>query len=80
VTRPLPGVGDRWLAGVPVEGVAFAPRERVEFARGSMAGRRATVLLLVAVSPEPMYHVITEEGDPPRELHVRQSALRSVGG
>ena len=80
MTRPVPGPGDRWLAGEPVDGVAFGPRERVEFVRGSRAGGRATVVLLVAVSPEPMYHVVTEDGDPPRELHVRQSALRSVGG
>jgi hypothetical protein len=71
------GAGDRWLAGELLPGVAFAPRERVAFARGSRAGERATVLLLVAVSPEPLYHVVAETG---AELHVRQSALRGVDG
>lgn len=71
------GAGDRWLAGEPLPGVAFGPRQRVAFARGSRAGERATVILLVAVSPEPLYHVVVETG---AELHVRQSSLRGLDG
>ena len=68
----VPGAGDRWLAGETLPGVRFGPGQRVAFARGSRAGQRATVMLLVAVQPEPLYHVRADAG---AELHVRQSAL-----
>jgi hypothetical protein len=70
-----PGAGDRWLAGESLPGVHFGPAARVAFVRGPRAGREATVLLLVAVTPEPLYHVRADEG---RELQVRQSALAAV--
>ena len=70
-----PGMGDRWLAGGTLPGVHFGPAARVAFARGPRAGQEATVLLLVAVRPEPLYHVRADEG---RELQVRQSALVPV--
>ena len=69
------GLGDRWLAGEAVEGVAFGPGQQVTFARGPRAGERATVLLLVAVQPAPTYRVRTASGD---ELHVRQPALGAI--
>ena len=69
------GVGDRWLAGETVDGVAFGPGQQVALARGPRAGERATVLLLVAVQPAPTYRVRTAAGD---ELLVRQPALRAV--
>ena len=75
MTGPASGVGDRWLAGEPVAGVAFAPRQRVTLARGPRAGEHGTVLLLVAMRPEALYHVRADAGD---ELHVRQSALRAL--
>ena len=70
--KAVPGDGDRWLAGDVLPGVRFGPGARVAFARGSRAGERATVMLLVAVRPEPLYHVRADAG---AELHVRQSAL-----
>jgi hypothetical protein len=69
------GIGDRWLAGEPVAGVMFTPRQRVELARGPRAGEQGTILLLVAMRPEALYHVRADAGD---ELHVRQSALRAI--
>ena len=72
-----PGAGDRWLAGEALPGVRFGPGERVAFARGSRAGQQAIVMLLVAVGPEPLYHVRADAG---AELHVRQSALVATDG
>ena len=69
------GLGDRWLAGEPVDGVHFAPHARAVFARGPRVGEGAMVLLLVTAGPEPVYLVATAAGD---ELHVRQSALRAA--
>ena len=71
---PVPGIGDRWLAGEALPGVRFGPGQQVAFVRGSRAGERATVMLLVAVQPEPLYHVRAAGA----ELHVRQSALDAV--
>jgi hypothetical protein len=68
------GIGDRWLAGEPVAGVAFGPHDRATLARGPRAGEGARILLLVTAGPEPVYLVATDAGD---ELHVRQSALRA---
>lgn len=77
MSRPAaPGIGDRWLAGYAIEGVAFGPGASVEFVRGPRMGARATVLLLVSVATEPTYRVRAASGD---ELHVRQSALRAIG-
>ena len=74
-TGSASGLGDRWLAGEPVAGVAFAPHQRVALVRGARAGEQGTVLLLVAMRPEALYHVRADAGD---ELHVRQSALRAI--
>ena len=70
-----PGAGDRWLAGESLPDVHFGPGARVTFVRGSRAGERAIVMLLVAVRPEPLYHVRADAGP---ELHVRQSALEAA--
>ena len=73
------GAGDRWLAGEPLAGVAFGPGQSVALARGTRAGARATVLLLVALEPEPLYRVrVQDASGASDELHVRQSALSAA--
>lgn len=70
------GLGDRWLAGEPLPGVAFRQHDRVAIATGSREGQQGTVLLLIGVQPEPGYLVRLADGV---ELRVRQSALRAAG-
>jgi len=69
------GLGDRWLAGEPVDGVAFAHHDSVEVVGGSLDGHAGTVLLLLAVAPEPLYLVAVDgRGD----VRIRQSALQAA--
>ena len=71
---PTPGLGDRWLRGEPLPGVAFAQHARVTITGGSRDGQTGAVLLLLAVAPEPLYLVALDHGA--GDLKVRQSALR----
>lgn len=68
------GIGDRWLRGEAVPGVAFALHDRVAIAGGSRDGQVGTVALLLAVAPHPLYLVTLDDGA--GELKVRQSSLR----
>jgi hypothetical protein len=67
------GIGDRWLAGESVEGVAFIQHERVVITSGGRAGDEGTVALLVSVAPEPTFLVALGAGG---DVRVRQSELR----
>lgn len=69
--------GDRWLAGEPVEGVAFAHHDTVEIVAGPHLGRFGAVVLLIGMQPEPLYLVEFAEGAGDRRL--RQSELRLSG-
>ena len=69
-----PGLGDRWLAGERLSGVAFAVHDRVTVLDGAHAGTPGAVLLLLAVAPEPAYLVALDGGA--GDVRVRQSALR----
>ena len=71
------GAGDRWLAGEPVDDVAFAHHSEVEFAGGRFDGARGRVELLMALAPEPQYLVALADGS--GTVKVRQSSLRAVG-
>ena len=73
---PTPGLGDRWLRGESLPGVAFAQHERVTIAGGSRDGQTGAVLLLLAVAPEPLYLVALDQAG--GDLKVRQSALRAA--
>ena len=66
------GLGDRWLAGETIEGVAFGHHARVQVVEGTRAGARGIVLLLMAVEPEPRYLVQLESGE---QVPFRESAL-----
>lgn len=68
------GLGDRWLAGGRIEGVAFAQHERVEVVSGRFLGHRGRILLLVGLDPEPGYLVQLDGGV--GDAKVRQGALR----
>ena len=68
------GLGDRWLAGERIAGVTFALNDAVEVVAGRLTGQGGTVVLLMAVTPEPVYLVATSAGD----ARVRQSELRAA--
>jgi hypothetical protein len=71
-----PGLGDRWLAGERLEGVAFGVHDRVTVTEGVRAGSAGGILLLLAVAPEPVYLVALDAGA--GDVRVRQSALRAA--
>lgn len=68
----MPGIGDRWLAGEPVDGISFAHHERVRIVQGPHAGVVGTVALLLGVTPEPSYLISLGTGG---DARVRQSGL-----
>ena len=70
------GLGDRWLAGEEVPGVAFAHNESVEILAGPHAGESGAIVLLLGIAPEPTY--LVELGSARGDVRVRQSSLRSV--
>lgn len=69
------GVGDRWLAGEPVDGVAFPHLAPVQVAAGARAGARGHIALLLALRPEPVYLVTLDGGA--GDVRVAQSGLRA---
>ena len=69
------GAGDRWLAGEPLPGVRFAAHDAVEVLIGKREGERGTILLLVALEPEPAYLVEIAGA----RLRLLQSALQPAG-
>lgn len=70
------GIGDRWLRGERIPGVAFALHQRVVVAGGSRDGQHGTVALLLAVAPHPLY-LVALDGDA-GDLKVRQPSLRAA--
>lgn len=68
------GVGDRWLAGEPLDGVRFAAHDAVEVLIGRREGEAGTILLLVALEPEPAYLVQVGSA----RVRLLQSALRPL--
>ena len=71
----LRGLGDRWLAGGAVDGVAYLQHARVSIAAGARLGARGTVMLLLDLEPEPVYLVALDSGS---DVKVRQSSLRTL--
>ena len=70
------GLGDRWLAGDAVPGVAFAHNQGVEVLTGARAQERGTIALLLGIEPEPVYIVALGRGQ--GDVRVRQSELRAL--
>jgi hypothetical protein len=69
----LRGLGDRWLQGERIAGIAFGPADHVHVREGKHAGRGGRILLLMAGPPDPLYLLdLDDEAGPAR---VRQSAL-----
>ena len=69
------GLGDRWLAGEAIDGVAYAQHTLVQVVEGSRAGARGIVLLLMSIEPEPRYLVQLESGE---QVPIRETALLAV--
>lgn len=70
------GLGDRWLAGDAIPGVAFAHNQSVEILTGTHAREHGTIALLLRVEPEPVYLVALGAGR--GDVRVAQSALRAL--
>lgn len=74
IREPDRGVGDRWIGGERIEGIAFALHDVVDIVAGEHAGRRGAIVLLTRLRPEPVYLVrLDADGGGAR---VPQSALR----
>lgn len=67
------GLGDRWLAGEPIEGVTFGPGDAVLVRTGRAAGGIGRVRLLLSPPPDPRYLVEITAGG--ASVRVRQSEL-----
>ena len=72
--RRAPGLGDRWIAGEALPGIEFAQHARVVLREGPRSGATGTVLLLIAVTPEPRYAVRLDGAGAP-VVKVAQAAL-----
>jgi hypothetical protein len=70
------GLGDRWMAGESIPGVAFALHDPVHVADGPHAGRAGRVLLLAAPPPRTAYLIAVDGADAP--VRVPQAALRAA--
>lgn len=70
------GLGDRWLAGEPIDGVTFGPGDAVLVRTGRAAGGMGRVRLLLGPPPDPRYLVELDDGEP--AVRVRQSALEQA--
>jgi hypothetical protein len=66
------GLGDRWLGGERIPGVAFAHYDTVRVVAGPHAGGEGRVLLLVTPPPEPTYLVHLPEMARPVRLAERE--------
>lgn len=72
----LRGLGDRWLAGEAIDGIAHAMHAVVEIVGGRYDGQQGTVTLLMLPGDDPLYLVRLRSGD--GDIRMRQSALREV--
>lgn len=70
-----PGLGDRWMAGERIPGVAFALHDAVQVTEGAHAGRAGRVLLLAAAPPGAAY-LVAVDGAGAAPVRVPQAALR----
>ena len=68
-----PGLGDRWMAGERIPGVAFAHHDGVVVTAGPHAGRAGRVLLLAAPPPAAAYLVAVDGAGAP--VRLAQTAL-----
>lgn len=68
------GIGDRWLAGEQIDGVAFQRHDAVEVSTGRHQGATGRIELLMALEPEARYLVKLEPNG--RLAPVAQSALQ----
>lgn len=76
--RRAPGLGDRWMAGEALPGIAHAQHARVVVRAGAHAGATGTVLLLVAVTPEPRYAVRLDDVAGAPIVRLAQDALTAA--
>ncbi|WP_280151980.1 hypothetical protein [Piscinibacter sp. XHJ-5] len=63
---------NRWVLGEGVQGTAFRMCQSVRVIAGPHEGEIGELISLVAVMPEPLYHLETSNG---KDLHVLQSHL-----
>jgi len=65
------------MAGEEIPGIDFGPNAAIEITEGPHAGDGGTIIVLLAVRPEPLYLVELRSGK--GDVRVRQSALRPRG-
>jgi hypothetical protein len=63
---------DRWQLGDDVEGVRFKMLDYVAVASGPFAGFRGELISIIALVPEPEFHLETSDGG---DCYVLQSEL-----
>jgi hypothetical protein len=74
--RDIRGVGDRWLAGEPIEGVEFPLNAHVMLTLGWHAGKTGTVAFLMNLDGDPMYLVELRDGS--GDVRVRGGGMRRI--
>lgn len=74
MTAPMQGIGDRWLLGERLEGIALMHNQTVRVLAGAHEGDAGTVVLLLRTSPEPVYLVALHSGA--GTVRVRQSDVQ----
>lgn len=65
------------MAGEAIPGIDFGPNAAIEIVEGPHAGDGGTIIVLLAIRPEPLYLVELRSGT--GDARVRQSALRPAG-
>ena len=70
------GLGDRWLAGERLPGVAFAHYDTVRIVAGPHAGTEGRVILLVSPPPEPTY--LVHLPDVPRPVRLLEGEMERL--
>jgi hypothetical protein len=68
------GKQDPWIAGEPIEGVAFPYNACVHVLVGPAAGQQGWLVAVTDLGVDPLYTVELMTGD--EDVEVRQSSLR----
>ena len=68
---------NRWLLGEDVKGVTFRMCDFVQVTCGPFAGSRGELISIIALLPEPEYHLETNDGG---DCYVRQSEIALATG
>ena len=65
-------IQDKWILGGELEGVRFHMQESVQVVSGPHAGTTGELTCVLALEPEPLFHLETADGG---DLWVYQSEI-----